>query len=127
MDNPGEILSTLEHGLRATSISQTEQTLGDRSGYLGMSDLAMAITCQRKVVANKIKSVSTHYSLNDLLTLERGHWLEHGIETALRATGLGLIPQLEISVRHHNVPLTQSAQPGVNPHLGYPYLGLIWT
>jgi hypothetical protein len=105
MNNPGEILSTLEKGLRASQLSQTELTLGDRSGYLGMSDLAMALTCQRKVIANKLQNEPFLFNLNELITLERGHWLKHGIEKALKATGQNLITQPGISVTHDEVPI----------------------
>jgi hypothetical protein len=105
MNNPDEILSMLENSLKAFSVNQTMASLGNRQAYLGMSDLAHGLTCPRAVIANKLQPNAYGLDLKTLLTLERGHWLEHGIETALKATGVKLMPQLEISVTHHGTPV----------------------
>jgi hypothetical protein len=104
MDNPDEIIKILETGLRASSLNQTKLTLGDRTSYLGISDLALAMSCKRKVITDKLKNGPFLFNLNEHLTLERRHWLEYGIEKALRATGVKLIPQLEISIIFNSTP-----------------------
>jgi hypothetical protein len=48
---------------------------------------------------------SQERTLNDLLRLERGHWLELGLEEAFTALGLKFLTQLRISLDHENVPL----------------------
>jgi hypothetical protein len=57
------------------------------------------------VIANKLHPNTAGLELKTLLTLERGHWLEHGIETALKAMGVKLMSQLESSVSHKGTPL----------------------
>jgi hypothetical protein len=44
-------------------------------------------------------------SLNKLLQLERGHWVEEGIEKALKSIGSLVLPQLEIAISHQGVPI----------------------
>ena len=72
---------------------------------MGMSDLAMAMTCQSAVLANKLRNGGSFLELKTLLTLECGHWLERGAEESLKAAGTILIPQLEISVVHQSAPI----------------------
>jgi len=45
------------------------------------------------------------HTLGNQIILQRGHWQEHGIEQALVATGVKLIPQLEIVTEHNGVPI----------------------
>ena len=39
------------------------------------------------------------------IILQRGHWQEYGIEKALAATGVKLVPQLEIGIEHNGVSI----------------------
>ena len=100
-----EILSLLALGLEATGREHTATTLGDRSQYLGLSDLARALSCPRAVVAAKMGLAQPGHSLETLIQFQRGHWLEYGIEKALTAVGQKFISQLEISIEHQGVPI----------------------
>jgi hypothetical protein len=105
MDNENELLSIIAAGLDKVSRNQTAHELGDRSLYLGLSDLAKGLSCPRSVVMSKLTCDSNPKSLDTLLTLARGHWLEHGLEEALRAHGTKFVRQLEIAVVHDSVPI----------------------
>lgn len=100
-----EILSLLASGLEAAAQAHTASALGDRRSYLGMSDLARGLSCPRAVLAQKLNGEPTSQSLEKLLQLRRGHWLEYGIEEALTAAGQKYISQLEISIEHQGVPI----------------------
>lgn len=115
----GGLLRLLTEGLLAHAEQKTASELGDRSQYIGMSDIGKGMECMRAAVASKlgvsaIPAVSAVGGLapDDLvrvlgrqITLQRGHWQEHGIEKALAATGVKLVPQLEISVEQNGVPI----------------------
>lgn len=77
--------------------------LGDRSAYLGMSDLARYGDCPRAAVAGKLGAQDT--TLEHLLTLQRGHWFEDGIAGCLGGAGLRFMRQVEIGHSHAGVPL----------------------
>lgn len=49
-----EILSILTQGLAVCSQKHTAATLGDRSRYVGMSDIGKAADCLRAAVASKV-------------------------------------------------------------------------
>lgn len=109
-------------GLINHSEVSTAKSLGDRSKYIGMSDLGKAAECMRSAVANKRFGLSkpAPSTLNDWLnqnryadiknalqrqlTLQRGHWFEEGVVKAFEANGTKLFTQLEIAVTHNNVP-----------------------
>jgi hypothetical protein len=105
MVNDNAVLSMLEEGLIAYSKHHTLATLGDRQTYLGMSDLALGLSCPRAVLADKLSPEDPSMSLNKLLQLQRGHWLETGIEQAFNTTGTTFLSQLEISVERLRVPI----------------------
>ena len=123
-DHPRDLvlLAQIARGLLRHGDQQTTRHLGDRSTYIGLSDVGRAVTCFRAAVASKLGAgrklddkighwlqAGNHQSIRDTLArqmiLQRGHWLEAGIEAALRANGLNLIPQLEISIIDQNVPI----------------------
>jgi len=117
------LLAQVTRGLLRHGETRTAQTLGDRSTYIGLSDVGRAITCQRAAVASKLATGQaagaddvTRWlrqggerqiadALGRQLILQRGHWLESGVESALRANGINLIPQLEISIVENGVPI----------------------
>ncbi|MBI9088204.1 MAG: hypothetical protein JEZ12_03210 [Desulfobacterium sp.] len=113
------LLSLLTQGLLAYSEKETARQLGDRSLYIGMSDIGKGMECLRSAVASKIgvgsKSMADTISalplteiaqiLGRQIILQRGHWQETGIENALTATGVKLIPQLEISIYVNGIPI----------------------
>jgi len=113
------LLRLLTRGLLAHSEQKTASELGDRSQYIGMSDIGKGMECMRAAVAGKLgmsaipaaTDVDGHVPeemarvLGRQIILQRGHWQEYGIEKALSATGVKLVPQLEISIEHHGVPV----------------------
>ncbi len=105
MDSQEKILSLLAEGLKAAGERHTVLNLGDRGRYLGVSDLALGLACPRAIVATKLGGEQAAPSLETLLKLRRGHWLEYGVEEALGAAGRKYISQLRVSLRHGNVPV----------------------
>ncbi|MBG0789905.1 MAG: hypothetical protein H0S80_05330 [Desulfovibrionaceae bacterium] len=113
------LLRLLTQGLLTHAEHKTANELGDRSLYIGMSDIGKGMECTRAAVASKLgmsaipaASGVGDLALDDLthtlgrqVILQRGHWQEHGIERALTATGVKLVPQLEISIEHSGVPI----------------------
>lgn len=116
------LLAQIARGLSRHGDHQTSQHLGDRSTYIGLSDVGRAMTCLRAAVASKVGMgrrngddiqdwlhEGQHERVRDALArqmiLQRGHWLETGVESALRANGANLLSQLEISITHHGVPI----------------------
>ena len=65
--------------LQAASHAQTAQTLGDRSKYVGASDIGQ---CPRKVILGKV--VPAQHSLKTLLHFKRGHLTEEIVAEVLR-------------------------------------------
>ena len=113
------LLRLLTQGLLTHAQQKTANELGDRSQYIGMSDIGKGMECMRAAVASKLgmssvpaASAVTGLTSDELtsalgrqIVLQRGHWQEHGIELALAATGVKLIPQLEIAIEHNGVPI----------------------
>lgn len=77
-----DIKTTLLTSLRKLAKQHTEETLGDRSNYLGASDIGY---CPRKVVLEKINP--TEHDLATLLRFQRGHMAEDIIAMAFTAAG----------------------------------------
>ncbi|ORJ61317.1 hypothetical protein [Geothermobacter hydrogeniphilus] len=86
----------LENALREKS-KQNSSHLGDRSQYVGASDIA---GCSRKAVLNKLNP-EDHDPMT-LLRFARGHAAEDLIDGIFRAGGL--TPQREVEVRHPDFP-----------------------
>lgn len=112
------LLGLLAKGLQLHSQNSTRTQLGDRSSYVGMSDIGRAIECLRAAVAAKLRpSIRPEDSdtpvddarmrklLRRALILQRGHWQEAGIASALGAVGLKLIPQLGVEAAWQGVPI----------------------
>ena len=93
----------IRQGLQAVAHKDTLALLGDRSSYVGMSDIGQHWECPRAAVARKV--LPTTNSLERLLTLQRGHWFESGVGQALVSLGLHVLPQLEINWQHQGVPI----------------------
>jgi hypothetical protein len=107
-------MTLLAKGLLETSAQRTASSLGDRSQYIGMSDIGRALECPRAAVANKLfgNSAGLEGSQHDLtsmlgkqLRLQRGHWFEAGVAQVFRTQGLPVIEQLEIQAIHNQVPI----------------------
>ena len=103
-DKAASLLALIATGLHAHAEQSTALTLGDRSQYIGLSDIGRALECPRAALCNKVFA-RPQPNLQKLLTLQRGHWLEHGIGQALAAQGLRVLPQLELSLTHNGVPI----------------------
>lgn len=102
-DRTEGLRALVRQGLQAVSTQNTAAHLGDRSTYVGMSDIGQHWECPRAALARKV--VPTPNSLERLLTLQRGHWFESGVGQALASLGLHVLPQLEISWQHQGVPI----------------------
>jgi len=93
----------IRQGLQVVSQQSTAAHLGDRSAYVGMSDIGQHWECPRAALARKVLLGAN--SLERLLTLQRGHWFESGVGQALASLGLHVLPQLEINWQHQGVPI----------------------
>ena len=100
MDRGNKLLEILRQGLAQKNARTSAQTLGDRSQYIGMSDIGSYLTCPRKAILNRLHPEQKDTSLPKLLTLNRGHWFEDGIAAVLEELNIPHIRQLEIGIEH---------------------------
>jgi len=117
------LMSQVAKGLLNHSSSSTAAQLGDRSKYVGLSDIGKGAECMRAAVANKVFG-SQHPKADDIslwlrdmeyekvsaalkkqLILQRGHWFEAGIDQAFEANGTKFFSQLEIDAGFDGVPV----------------------
>jgi len=117
------LMSQLAKGLLNHSSSTTASQLGDRSKYVGLSDIGKGAECMRAAVANKTYG-SQHPKADDIgvwyhdqeydkvtaalkkqLILQRGHWFEAGVEKAFKANETKFFSQLEIDAGFEGVPV----------------------
>ncbi len=117
------LLAQITKGLLKHSDNETVLHLGDRTKYIGMSDIGAGVECLRKAVGSKIGG-KKHYDANDVadwfcqkdfdkiekelsrqLILQRGHWFERGVLDVLYCNTTNLFSQLEIEVEINNVPM----------------------
>ena len=103
MNRTEGLRALIRQGLQAVAHNDTLAHLGDRTGYIGMSDIGQHWECPRAALARKV--LPTTNSLERLLTLQRGHWFESGVGQALVSLGLHVLPQLEINWQHQGVPI----------------------
>lgn len=108
------LLETIRRGLYASAIETRNTTLGVRSEYIGVSELAKYAECPRAAVAAKLTDQSS--KLDRLLITQRGQWFEQGVKKTLASSGLNSLHQLEISVKR------KSGQ--IKAHLDFT---LVWT
>lgn len=117
------LLAQLAKGLLRHSVHETAVQLGDRSQYVGLSDVGKGVECMRAAVAGKLglgqrateQSVMDWFkqdefdqiyaALKKQLVFQRGHWLESGIANALQANGTNMLCQLEIATEYKGVPI----------------------
>ena len=102
-DRTEGLRALIRQGLQAVSQQNTAAYLGDRSTYMGMSDIGQHWECPRAALARKV--LPTADSLDRLLILQRGHWFESGVGQALASLGLHVLPQLEITWQYQGVPI----------------------
>lgn len=117
------LLAQVARGLIAHDAQQTTAQLGDRTSYVGMSDIGKGAECLRAAVAGKL-NLHQKPTMQDIaewfragnydrirstlrrnLILQRGHWMENGFAKVLNANGAHLLHQLEIAVEHDGVPI----------------------
>ena len=102
------LLEILRTGLERHAEQSTKATLGDRTSYIGLSDIGAMQDCPRMALARKMIQPSHANNTDALrrqLILQRGHWLEGGIQNAFTAHGFSLFSQLEITVPDAHVPI----------------------
>lgn len=99
------IIKNLETALIKNGAEMTATNLGDRTKYIGMSDIAKGAECLRSAVARKLGIKSKNNCLNKQLILQRGHWFEAGLVEALKSNNQPFFEQLEISVNIDGVPI----------------------
>ena len=102
------LLKILRCGLERSAEQRTAIQLGDRSQYVGMSDIAKMLDCPRVALAGKLyipEYRSTDEALKHKITFHRGHWFERGVHQALIGYGLSPLSQLEIEIRYGDVPI----------------------
>lgn len=100
-----QLLDLIQQGLLDHQALTVEKQLGDRTSYLGLSDVAAFVQCPRAALLRRLfikKGGDNDFSRT--WTLARGHFLEDGIACALSALGLPMIRQLEIR-EESSVPL----------------------
>ena len=98
------LLECIRSGLELHTAHTSSSILGDRSKYVGMSDIGSYMTCPRMAVLHKFQPQNSD-NLQKLLTLQRGHWFEDGIAKALSALNLPAVRQLEIAVDNDGCPV----------------------
>ena len=79
-----KLAEILENGLRAYCDNKTKTELGDRSEYIGASDI---VGCPRRVVLDKLNPPK--HSMETLVRFERGHLAEDIVANALQSAGYG--------------------------------------
>ena len=102
------LLEILCCGLERDAEQRTANRLGDRSRYVGLSDIARMLDCPRAALAAKLclpEYKNAGEALKHQLLLQRGHWFETGVHQALMGYALSPLSQLEIEISHEDVPI----------------------
>ena len=69
-----DLMEVIRQGLLASSHRHEKAILGDRSTYIGMSDIARYAECPRAALCAKM--LPANETLHSLLPMQRGHWFE---------------------------------------------------
>jgi len=117
------LLATIAKGLILHSRQQGAKMLGDRTKYIGMSDVGAAFDCMRKAVMGKLNDtfaidpevISELYHDGEIekimqilrreLILQRGHWQEFGLSGVFQSLDFNQAEQLEIKHVENGVPI----------------------
>ncbi len=86
-----KLVEIVEKGMAKVNSRRSEETLGDRTEYVGASDLGQ---CPRKAVIEKL--FGTKLDLKTLVRFERGHLGENILAQALEAEGFSPERQVEL-------------------------------
>lgn len=120
------LMTILARGLLESSAQRTASSLGDRSQYIGMSDIGRALECPRAAVGQKLfgnghdQQLDQHAvqaQIGKQLRFQRGHWFEAGVAQVFRQQRLPVIEQLEIVTSHNGVP--------IKAHLDFVFASLV--
>ena len=112
-DREHALLDIFRQGLQRQS-EQLAQALGDRTAYIGMSDIGRYAECPRAALAGKLCPQTS--TLDSLLPLQRGHWFEAGVGETLVTLDIPHFTQLEIRHTWQDTP--------IRAHLDFT---LVWT
>ena len=93
----------LEDGLSKVAAHRSKATLGDRTKYIGASDITVAFECMRKAVLDKLRPKQRE-SPKKLWMFERGHSQEESLLRAFRANGSVVLHQVEIGFSANGIP-----------------------
>ncbi len=85
MKKENGLLALVSEGLQNYSNEKTALSLGNRSDYIGLSDIGRYLECPRRAVNAKINPTDTGADLRKQITLNRGHWFENGVGKAIAA------------------------------------------
>ncbi len=92
MATNNKFLNFLESGIKAFSKKNTMETLGDRSAYVGSSDIGQ---CPRKAFLTKTQP--TEASFQQELVFLRGHMAENVIRCGLQGGNIPFEEQVEVA------------------------------
>ena len=95
-----KLKAIIYHGLTQISEQHTKETLGDRSQYLGASDIGH---CPRKVIMERINKPD--HDLATLLRFRRGHVAEDVIADIYTAAGFKFERQVEVDISTESTPI----------------------
>ncbi|TWI62851.1 hypothetical protein LZ24_03339, partial [Desulfobotulus alkaliphilus] len=114
------LLAQITKGFLARS-EHVRASLGDRTSYIGMSDIGRGMECLRAAVADKFvkatnpDEVARWYAGEDKdrilatlqreLVFQRGHWFESGVGEILQSNGSKPIHQLEVAMVIDGMPV----------------------
>ena len=106
-----KLAGIIESGMKKVNSQRAQQELGDRSTYIGASDLGQ---CPRKAVYEKVNGSES--DVTTLIRFERGHLSENIVASALQAEGYNPERQVELEGETENgTPLKM--------HLDFAYRG----
>lgn len=91
-----DLIHTIKTGLERLATMHTEDDLGDRTTYLGASEIGL---CPRRVAMSKLDP--RPHKLEDLLRFKRGHVAEDILAEALAIMGFTFKRQFEIEVQNN--------------------------
>ena len=106
MEKRGErLLELIRQGLQIYGENTSEKQLGDRTKYVGLSDVAAFVQCPRSALLHRLSYKKGGDSFSRTWTLGRGHILEDGVSNALFSLNVPCVRQLEIALDNEGEPV----------------------
>ena len=106
MEKRGErLLELIRQGLQIYSENTSGKQLGDRTKYVGLSDVAAFVQCPRSALLHRLSYKKGGDSFSRTWTLGRGHILEDGVSNALFSLNVPCMRQLEIALDNEGKPV----------------------